>query len=306
MMTLWLRGWGVALKRDKYLYLLMMPGLLFFLIFKYGPMWGLSLAFQNYSPFLGFWKSEWVGFKYFSDFLTNPDFFKLLRNTLAISFLNILFFFPAPIVLALMLNEVRRLRFKKFVQTAIYLPHFVSWVVIAGISFILLSKSSGVVNGLIADAGGAKIDFLTNAKLFWLLLTSQSIWKDAGYGTIIFLAALTSINPEQYEAAQIDGASRWKQLLYITLPGIKSTIVVLLILRLGSVMDVGFEQVYLMISAPVESIGDVFDTYAYRVGVQQGRFSFAVAAGMFKSIVGFILVVAANRIAKKMGEEGVY
>ncbi|TXK84944.1 sugar ABC transporter permease [Paenibacillus sp. N3.4] len=305
-MTLWLRGWSVALKRDKYLYLLMTPGLLFFLIFKYGPMWGLSLAFQNYSPFLGFWKSEWVGFKYFSDFLTNPDFFKLLRNTLAISFLNILFFFPAPIILALMLNEVRRVRFKKFVQTAIYLPHFVSWVVIAGISFILLSKSSGVVNGLIVEAGGTKIDFLTNANTFWLLLTSQSIWKDAGYGTIIFLAALTGINPEQYEAAQIDGASRWKQLLYITLPGIKSTIVVLLILRLGSVMDVGFEQVYLMSSAPVESIGDVFDTYAYRVGVQQGRFSFAVAAGMFKSIVGFILVVAANRIAKKMGEEGVY
>ncbi|MCZ8510945.1 ABC transporter permease subunit [Paenibacillus filicis] len=305
-MTLWLRGWGAALKRDKYLYLLMTPGLLFFLIFKYGPMWGLSLAFQNYSPFLGFWKSEWVGFKYFSDFLTNPDFFKLLRNTLAISFLNILFFFPAPIVLALMLNEVRRVKFKKFVQTAIYLPHFVSWVVIAGICFILLSKSSGVVNGLIVEAGGSKIDFLTNENTFWLLLTSQSIWKDAGYGTIIFLAALTSINPEQYEAAQIDGASRWKQLLYITLPGLKSTIVVLLILRLGTVMDVGFEQVYLMNSAPVESVGDMFDTYAYRVGVQQGRFSFAIAAGMFKSIVGFIMVVAANRLAKKMGEEGVY
>lgn len=302
----WVQEWQVALKRDKYLYLLAAPGLLFFLIFKYVPLWGLLLAFKNYSPYLGFWDSEWVGLKYFHEFFTNPDFMMLFRNTMAISLLNIVFFFPIPIVVSLLLNEVKSLPFKKIVQTVIYLPHFLSWVIIVGICFLILGQSSGVINQLIVEFGGHKIEFLTEPNYFWALLTAQSIWKEAGWGTIIFLAALAGINSELYEAAQIDGATRWQQMRNVTIPGIKSTIIVLLILRLGQVMDVGFEQIFLMASGPVSHVADVFDTYAYRVGIQQGRFSYATVAGLFKSVVGLILVVTANRVAKKLGEEGLY
>jgi len=301
-----LQEWAVALKRDKWLYLLALPGLLFFFIFKYLPIWGLALAFKDYSPWTGFWESEWVGFKYFEEFFSNPDFWMLFRNTMAISFMNIIFFFPMPIVLALLLNEVRSLLFKKFVQTVVYLPHFMSWVVIVGICYLLLSQGTGVVNQIITEAGGEAIPFLTDPNSFWFMLTAQSIWKEAGWGTIIFLAALTGINQELYEAAQIDGANRWKQMLNITLPGIKSTIIVLLILRLGQVMEVGFEQIYLMASAPVSHVADVFDTYVYRVGILNGRFSYATVVGVFKSVVGLILVVSANRLAKRFGEEGLY
>ncbi|MDF2923542.1 MAG: binding-protein-dependent transport system inner rane component [Paenibacillaceae bacterium] len=298
--------WKSAIVRDKYLYVLIAPGVLYFLLFHYAPMWGIMLAFKDYSPFLGFQASEWTGFSHFVKFLSNSDFPLLIRNTLGINFLNLLFFFPAPIVIAVMLNEIRSAKFKKFIQTAIYLPHFISWVVIVGICFLILSEGSGIVNKLIVESGGTKINFLTNSTTFWAMLTAQSIWKDAGYGTIIFLAALSGINPELYEAAQIDGANRWKRMLFITLPGIKSTIIILLILRMGSLLSIGFEQVYLMMSPPVSSVADVFDTYAYRVGVQQGDFSLATAAGLFKSTVGLILILAANWLAKKFGEEGVY
>ncbi|MCZ8511096.1 ABC transporter permease subunit [Paenibacillus filicis] len=282
------------------------PGLLFFIIFKYVPLWGLLLAFQNYSPYLGFWNSEWVGLKYFNEFFANPEFLLLFRNTMAISLLNIAFFFPIPIVVALLLNEVRKLAFKKLVQTVIYLPHFLSWVIIVGICFLIFGQGTGIVNQLIRSNGGHSIEFLTNPDLFWGMLTAQSIWKEAGWGTIIFLAALAGINSELYEAAQIDGANRWQQMLNVTIPGIRSTIIVLLILRLGQVMEVGFEQIYLMMSGPVAHVADVFDTYVYRVGIQQGRFSYATVAGLFKSVVGLILVISANSLAKKFGEEGLY
>ncbi|WP_240421999.1 ABC transporter permease [Paenibacillus periandrae] len=306
--TVALSGNGLlrTLSRDGQLYILALPGLLFFLIFKYFPMWGLLLAFQDYSPYAGFWKSEWVGFRYFAELFKHPDFLLLLRNTMAISLLNLVFFFPLPMILALMLNEVQRKLFKRFVQTVVYLPHFLSWVVIAGICFIVLSQSDGIVNKLILLAGHQPIPFLTESNYFWAMLTAQSIWKDAGWGTIIFLAALSGIHPELYEAAMIDGANRWKQTLHVTLPGIRHIVVILLILRLGSVMEVGFEQIYLMTSAPVSHVADVFDTYAYRTGVQNGRFSFATTVGIFKSVIGLILVVLANKLARRMGEEGVY
>ncbi|MEF3303174.1 ABC transporter permease subunit [Paenibacillus sp. GYB003] len=299
-------GWRTALRRDKYLYMLAAPGLLFFVIFKYVPLWGLLIAFKNYSVYLGFRESEWVGIKYFVDFFTNPDFGLLFRNTMAISFLNILFFFPLPIVLALLLNEARSLLFKRIVQTVVYLPHFLSWVIIVGICFLIFSQGTGIVNNLIVESGGKPIAFLTEPNYFWAMLTAQSIWKEAGWGTIIFLAALAGIHPELYEAATVDGANRWKQTIHVTLPGIRSTIVVLLILRLGHVMDVGFEQIYLMMSAPVAHVADVFDTYVYRLGIQNGRFGYATAVGIFKSVVGLVLVVLANRLAKKFGEEGLY
>jgi ABC-type polysaccharide transport system, permease component len=295
-----------TMRRDLFLYLLVLPGLLFFLIFKYVPMWGVLISFQNYSPYLGLWHSEWVGFAHFDRLFSNPDFFLLLRNTLAINALNLIFFFPLPIMLSLMMNEIRTRWFKGAVQSVIYLPHFLSWVVIAGISLIMLSESEGIVNGLIAAAGGERIDFLTNPRYFWGVLTVQSIWKEVGWGTVIFLAAIAGVDVQLYEAAKLDGAGKLRQIWHVTLPAIRNVIIILLILRIGHMMDVGFEQVYLMMNGTVSEVAEVFDTYVYRAGILQGQFSFSTAVGLFKSVVGLVLVVIANRLSKKFGEEGLY
>jgi putative aldouronate transport system permease protein len=295
-----------SVKRDKYLYLLALPGLLYFLIFKYLPMWGVVISFQNYSPFLGFLKSEWVGLAHFERFFSNPDFWILFRNTMAINLLNLFFFFPLPIILSLLLNELRSEVYKRTVQSIIYLPHFLSWVIIVSLTFIMLSQSEGIINTLIEYFGYEKIDFLTNPNIFWGLLVSQSIWKEAGWGTIIFLAAIAGVNPQLYEAARMDGASRLQQMWHVTLPAIRNVIVILLILRLGDIMDVGFEQVFLMYNGAVSHVAEVFDTYVYRVGVQQGQFSYSTAAGLFKSVVGLVMVLIANKLAKKFGEDGVF
>ncbi|WP_165972265.1 ABC transporter permease [Paenibacillus piri] len=298
--------WLRTLRRNKYLYLLALPGICYFLIFKYVPMWGVLIAFQNYSPYQGFLHSDWIGLQHFARFFANDDFFKLFRNTLGINALSLLLFFPLPILLSILLNELKNVLFKKTVQTIVYLPHFFSWVIIVGITFLLLSHSEGVVNKMLQAGGFVQIDFLTNPDYFWLLLTLQTIWKDAGWGTIIFLAAIAGIDPQLYEAAKMDGASRFRQIWHITLPSIRNVIVILLILRIGHIMDVGFEQVFLMMNGAVSDVADVFDTYVYRVGVKQGQFSYSTAIGLFKSLVGLILVIGANKFAKKMGEEGVY
>lgn len=295
-----------SVKRNKFLYLLALPGLIYFILFKYVPMWGILIAFQNYSPYTGFWHSDWVGFDHFRRLFSSPDFLLLFRNTMAINLLNLLFFFPLPIILALLLNELRFFLYKKIVQSIIYLPHFLSWVIIVGISFLMLSKSDGIVNMMLQSAGLAKIDFLTNANLFWIVLTAQSMWKEAGWGTIIFLAAIAGVDPQLYEAAKIDGAGRFRQTWHVTLPAIRNVIIILLILRIGQIMDVGFEQVFLMMNGAVSEVADVFDTYVFRLGVRQGQFSFSTAVGLFKSVVGLILVIGANRLAKRYGEEGVY
>ncbi|MFE5318492.1 ABC transporter permease [Paenibacillus sp. NPDC056579] len=294
------------IKRDKYLYLLVLPGIIFFLIFKYLPMWGIVIAFQEYSPYAGIWKSEWVGLEHFVRFFSNPDFIILFRNTMVISLLNLVFFFPLPIILSLMLNEVSNRVFKGVIQSIVYLPHFLSWVIIVGISFLLLSQTSGVVNMIFNWMGFPKYDFLTNTDTFWGVLVAQNIWKETGWGTIIILAAITAVDPQLYEAAKIDGANRWLQVWHVTLPGIRSVILVLLILRLGHIMDVGFEQVFLMNNGAVSQYADVFETYVYRNGIQSGQFSYSTAVGLFKSVVGLVLVILANRLAKRMGEEGVY
>ncbi len=294
------------LSRDKYLYLLALPGLIYFLLFKYVPMWGISIAFKDFSPFLGYVESPWVGWQHFQRLFGNQDFFMLLRNTLAISFLNLLFFFPLPIILSLLLNEVRNQFYKRTVQSIVYLPHFLSWVIIASLTFMLLSKSEGVINQLFVFFGFEKFDFLTNSDIFWFLLTGQSVWKEAGWGTIIFLAAIAGVNTELYEAARIDGANRFRQIWHVTLPAIRNVIIILLILRLGDVMEVGFEQVFLMYNGAVSEVAEVFDTYVYRVGIQQGQFSYSTAVGLFKSFVGLVLVVIANKMSKKFGEEGIY
>jgi putative aldouronate transport system permease protein len=294
------------LRRDKYLYMLVLPGVLFFLLFKYVPMWGIIIAFQEYSPYAGVWNSEWVGLDHFVRFFSNPDFILLFRNTMVISLLNLVFFFPLPIVLSMLLNEVNNQFFKRVIQSVIYLPHFLSWVIIAGISFLLLSQSSGVINMMMVSAGFSKYDFLTNTDTFWGLLVAQNIWKETGWGTIIVLAAITAVDPQLYEAAKMDGANRWLQAWHVTLPGIRSVILVLLILRLGHIMDVGFEQVFLMNNGAVAKYADVFETYVYRNGIQSGQFSYSTAVGLFKSLVGLVLVVLANKMAKRIGEEGIY
>lgn len=298
---LWKRMW-----KERWLYLLMLPGLAFFVIYKYVPMWGVLMAFQKYQPHLGVLGSQWVGLRHFERFFSEPQFWDLLRNTLYIAVLDTGVFFPLTIILALMLNELRSEIYKRTVQTLVYVPHFLSWVVVVGISYILLTTEGGVINELLALLGMEKVQFLMSEGWFRPLIILQMIWKDAGWGTIIFLAALAGVNPSLYEAARIDGASRWRLLWHITLPSIRSVVVILLILRLGNFIDLGFEQIFLMLNAMNREVGEVFDTYVYQVGMQQGQFSYSAAVGLFKSVVGLILVVAANWMAKRLGEEGVY
>ncbi|NHN34261.1 sugar ABC transporter permease [Paenibacillus sp. S3N08] len=294
------------IKRDRWLYLLLIPGILYFLLFKYVPMWGLVMAFQDYKPHLGFIDSPWVGMKHFARFFTEPQFWNLFRNTLLLAVYNLVFFFPLPIILALMLNEVRKEMFKRFVQTFLYLPHFVSWVVAVGIFYVLLTTEGGIVNEIIAKMGMERVPFLLSEDWFRTMILSQSIWKEAGWGMIIFLAALSGVDVQQYEAARMDGAGRWRQLWHITLPAIRSTIVILFILRLGSFLDTGFEHIFLMLNSMNREVGEVFDTYVYVKGLTQAQYSYSAAVGLFKSLVGLVLVLGANWLAKKTGEEGVY
>ncbi|WP_248930676.1 ABC transporter permease [Paenibacillus hamazuiensis] len=292
--------------RDRWLYAILLPGFLYFVIFKYVPMAGLAMAFEDYKPHLGFMGSPWVGFKHFERFFTEPQFWELFRNTLLLAVYNLLFFFPIPIVLALMLNEVRNQVFKRFAQTLLYLPHFVSWVVAVGIFYILFTTEGGIVNEYIRQLGLEKIPFLLSEDWFRPMIIGQSIWKEAGWGTIIFLAALSGVDLQLYEAARMDGAGRWRQLWHITLPAIRSTVVILFILRLGSFLDTGFEHIFLMLNSMNREVGEVFDTYVYTKGLTQGQYSYSAAVGLFKSLVGLVLVLLSNWIAKKFGEEGVY
>jgi len=294
------------LKRDRWMYALMLPGLIYFLVFKYVPMWGVLIAFKNYQPFLGFWKSDWVGFEHFRLFFSNPDFFMLLRNTLLLSFYNLLFFFPAPIIIALLLNEVRLALFKRTVQTLIYVPHFISMVIVASLTYVFLTTEGGLVNEWLNAYTGTKISFLMDPDWFRPMIILQTIWKESGWGTIIFLAALASVDVEQYEAAIVDGANRWRQVWHITLPALRSTIIILLILRMGHVLDNGFEQIYLMLNPLNRETGEVFDTYVYAMGITQGAFSYSTAVGLFKSVVGVTLVLCTNWLAKRFGQTGLY
>jgi putative aldouronate transport system permease protein len=293
------------LYRYWHLYLLILPGLLYFLVYRYLPMFGLAMAFQDFSPFLGFFDSPWVGLKHFKTMFEDQEALRVIWNTLEISLLQILFAFPLPIILALMINELRNAVYKRLIQSMVYLPHFLSWVVVVGI-FVVFLKSDGIVNQLLQALGFGQIPFLTSPEWFKPLIVFQVIWKESGWGTIIILAALAGVNPQLYEAAVIDGANRWQQMWHITLPAIRSTIVILLILRLGSVMDTGFEQIFLMLNPFTMEVGNVLDTYVYFKGIQQGDISFATAVGLFKGAVGLILVVIANRLAKRFGEGGIY
>ncbi|MDR6550882.1 putative aldouronate transport system permease protein [Paenibacillus qinlingensis] len=288
------------------LYLLMIPGIIYFIVFKYVPMAGIVIAFQDFSIFAGFTGSEWVGLEHFRNMFSDPQFYSIFRNTLLISLYKIVWGFPGPIVLALLLNEIKHMFFKRTVQTLAYLPHFLSWVILGGILITLLSPTSGTINKLLVFMGLEPIFFLANPAWFRTVLVASDIWKDVGWGAIIYLAALASIDPQLYEAAVVDGANKWKQLWHITLPSLTSTIIILFLLRLGHVLDVGFEQIFILYNSLVYQVADVFETYVYRTGIAQAEFSYTTAIGLFKSVVSLIFVLVANKLVKKFGQDGLY
>lgn len=288
------------ISHKKWLYIMLIPGVIYFLTFRFAPMWGISIAFKDYSPYLGFSGSEWIGVAYFKDFFASPDFFRLLSNTLVLGVLNVTVGFAFPILLALLLNEMKSEIYKKCIQTAIYVPHFVSWTIVASISVVLLTADTGALSKLFEAISGHQVNVLTSPGLFKPMIVLQGIWKESGYGTIIYLAALASVDVEQYEAAIVDGAGRFKRVLHITLPAIKNTIVIMLILKCGSFLSTGFDQIYLMTNSLNRTAADVFDTYVYTIGITQGAYSYATAVGLFKSVVGVILVLGSNMIAKKI------
>lgn len=292
--------------QHKWLYIMLIPGALYFIIFRYIPMGGIVIAFKQYSPFRGIWASPWVGFKQFQLLFTGTDFWLLLKNTLLLSLMNLIFYFPMPIIIALLLNEIKNQIYKRVIQTFIYIPHFVSWVIVASLTFTLFNVTDGAVNGFVKAITGKTINFLGLPQYFRPMIIGQAIWKETGYGTIIFLAALAGVDPNLYEAAKVDGAGRWKIMWHITLPALKSTIIMMLILRVGSILNTGFEQIYLMRNDLNISASEVFDTFVYQRGLINGQYSYSSAAGLFKSIVGLILVLSADRLAKKAGESGIY
>ncbi|MGG1516601.1 ABC transporter permease subunit [Paenibacillus oryzisoli] len=293
------------MRMDRWLYFMLLPGIIYFLLFKYGPMWGIVIAFQDYSPFQGMTGSKWVGLKHFHRLFTDPTFFMLLKNTLLLSFMNIAFVFPMPILFALLLNELRTVKFKRVIQTLIYIPHFMSWVIIVGVFYVIFEMQDGVFQNIIASMGLQKFTIMMNPDLFRPMYILQSIWKDTGWGTIIYLAALAGVDPQLYEAAKIDGAGRMRQLWHITLPCIRSTIIILLILKIGDILDLGFEHMFLLLNSLNRGVAEIFDTYVYTSGIVQGSFSYSTAVGVFKSFVGLVLVLAANKLSKKFGEEGI-
>lgn len=292
--------------RYRWLFLLLLPGIVYFALFRFLPMWGAQIAWKNYIPFLGIGGSEWVGWEHFADFFSNPDFPRLLTNTLILAALGLFIAFPITIVLALLLNELRLQILKRTVQTLVYIPHFLSWTVVVSLTGLLFAIGNGplwtMINGLL----GTDTNFLADPDWFRPLIMLQTIWKNTGWGTIIFLAALAGVDQEQYEAAIIDGAGRWQRVWHITLPSIRSTIVVLLILQTGNILDTGFEQIYLMSNSLNRSVADVFDTYVYFTGIQQGAYSYSTAVGLAKAIVGLILIFGTNALAKRLKQPGIF
>lgn len=290
----------------KTLYLLSIPGILYFIIFKYVPLLGSVIAFQDYNLFKGFTGSPWVGFAHFEKMFAHYDFIRILENTILLGLYDIIFAFPAPIILALLLNEVRKVFFKRTIQTIIYAPHFLSWVIISGIFIGILSPSSGFVNQFLMFLGFEPIYFLVENSWIRTVLVGSGIWRDVGYGTIIYLAALTSINPELYEAADIDGASKWKQVWAITVPSLLPVITVLFLLKIGDFLDFGFERVFVFQNSLNKDNSEILDTFIYKAGLQNLQYSYATAMGLFKSIVGLMLLTIANFLSRKATGESLF
>jgi putative aldouronate transport system permease protein len=294
------------MNRHRSLYLLMIPGVAFFFIFKYLPIYGIQLAFREYRLFVPYSRMPWIGLEKFRDLIAAAEFWRAFRNTIAISGLQIVFGFPAPILLAILFSELRLLKAKRLMQTVLTFPHFLSWVILSGIFFNLLGNT-GVVNNLLAGIGFQRQNFLMNPDTFRVLLIGTDIWKEAGWGSIIYLAAIMSVDTAQYEAAEIDGATRFQQIIHVTLPAIMSIIVVMLILRIGNIVNYSFMQVFMLYSQPVYSIGDVIETYIYRITFERPPdFSFSTAVGVFKGIINLCMLVGANFLAKRLGYRGIY
>jgi putative aldouronate transport system permease protein len=293
------------IKRDIWLYLMILIPMIAVIIFNYVPMAGLIIAFKDYDVISGFADSPWIGFDAFQEVFKSKEFYQVLRNTLMLNIMDFIIGFPAPIILAIMLNEVRVKWFKKISQTLLYMPYFLSWIIIAGIMYQLLSPNTGLVNIIIRALGGTTVPFLTE-KWHWLFTYNiVGVWQSAGWGTIIYLAAITGISAELYEAAVVDGAGRFRKIWHITLPGIRSTIVVMLIITVGRIIGIGFDRPFAIGNPIVREFSDVISTYVYRIGIQSLRFNVATAVGLFQSVVGLILVLVTDTISKKLGEQGI-
>ena len=301
---------GALLRRriwaGRYLYLMFLPVFLYYVIFRYGPMLGLVISFQKYDLFKGILNSRWVGFKHFQNFFNSMFIWRLLRNTLLINLYDLVFNFPAAIMLALLLNEVQNRRFKKTIQTITYMPYFISSVVLASMVVQFLSPSSGMINNVIAALGGERQYFMVQPESFRTIYTLMNLWKNVGWNSIIFLAAISGINGELYEACRVDGGGYLRQMWHITLPGIASTIVVLLIMRLGHVMDAGFETILLLQNSANQETSDVIGTFVYRQGLLSRDYSYGTAVGMFQSVTGFALVILANWLSRRYSDTSLW
>lgn len=295
-----------CIKRDIWLYVFLLPAVIYLIIFKYAPMVGMVIGFKDYSIGKGIWGSEWVGFDNFIRLFKTPNFFTILRNTIGLNILNLAFGFPAPIILSILINEINNKFYKRTVQTVLYIPHFVSWVILGGIIIQLTSLNGPISMGLSKLFGIEPISFITNQTSWVVIYILSGIWQSAGWGTIIYLAAITNVDSQLYEAAKIDGANKFQQIMNVTLPCIMGTIVTMLILRMGSMLSVGFEQIYMLQNSAVFDVSDVISTYEYRVGLEQRQYSLTTALGFFKGVVGLILVFGTNAIAKKLGEGGLW
>jgi putative aldouronate transport system permease protein len=295
-----------ALWKHRLLYLMLLPGLLYFVTFRYGPLWYAQIAFRDFRPRLGVVDSPWVGLKHFMTFFRSYYFAQIIGNTLTISVAKLIFGIPPAIILAFAIHETRRMRLGRFVQTVSYLPHFLSWVVMFGILLAMLSPTDGLVNQAIGGLGGRPLAFLTTPGLFRAVIVSSDLWKETGWGAILYLAALLGIDPTLYEAAAVDGASRLRRIWHISLPGILPVIVLVTLLRLGTILDAGFGQIFVLYSLPVYSVADIVDTWVYRQGILEFQFSLATAVGLFKGVIGLMLIVTANRIAQRLAGNGLY
>ncbi|MGG1636859.1 ABC transporter permease [Paenibacillus sp. NRS-1760] len=293
-------------KRDWDLYALLVPGILFLLLFKYAPMYGITIAFKDFNIFDGYDASPWVGWKHFAKLFNSPDFLHVFQNTVIISFLKIGILFPLPILIVLLLNEIRRMLFKRAIQTVIYLPHFLSWVIVSGLFIDMLSSNGGLVNKAMGMIGMEPISFFLDNSVFRGVLITSAGWKETGWSTIVYLAAFATIDPGLYEAAKIDGAGRMKQLWHITLPGIAPIILLMFILRLGSILEAGTEQILVMYNPTVYKVSDVIGTYVYRMGLGNQDYSFTTAVGVFESVIAFTLVLAGNALSRKYLQRGIW
>lgn len=292
--------------RQRWLYFLMLPTLIYFAVFKYGPLWNAQIAFRDFKPLLGVVDSPWVGFKHFETFINSFYFDQLISNTIIFSLAKLILGMPLAIFCAISLHETWFPKFRTFVQTTIYLPHFLSWVIMFGVLLVILSPGSGLINQVIEKLGGEAIPFLTTPKYFrWVVILSD-IWKETGWSTILYLAALLSISPELYEAAAADGANPIQRIWYISLPGILPVVVLVTLLRMGHILEAGFNQIFVLYSVPVYSVGDIIDTWVYRQGILQFQFSLATAVGFFKGAIGLVLILVANRVAKRLAQQSIF